>query len=72
MVVINFKLTDVGRVELAIVKPEKLESVLRICAAKSGLELAGIIAIRKSRVIKGNDVVEDGDEIDVFPAISGG
>jgi molybdopterin converting factor small subunit len=72
MVVVNFKLTDVGRVELVIVKPEKLESVLRKCTAKSGLELGGIIAIRKSRVIKGNDVVEDGDEIDVFPAISGG
>lgn len=72
MVVLNLKLTDVGRVELEIVKPEKFETVLRKCAVKAGLELGGVIAIRSSKVITGKDMVTDGDVIDVFPAISGG
>ena len=72
MVVVNFKLTDVGRVELEIAKPEKFETLLRKCATKAGLELGGVIAIKNSKVITGDDMVTDGDEIDVFPAISGG
>lgn len=42
------------------------------CAAKATIQLGGIIAIRNGSVIQKSDLVENGDEIDIFPAISGG
>jgi sulfur carrier protein ThiS len=72
MVTVNFKLSDIGRIEVNSEKQETLATVLRQCTAQAGIELGGIIAIRKGKVLKKSDLVEDGDEIDVFPAISGG
>lgn len=72
MVTVNFKLFEIGRIEVSIEKHETLATLLRHCTAQAGIELGGIIAIRKGKVLKKNDLVEDGDEIDVFPAISGG
>lgn len=72
MVTVNFKLTDIGRIEIALVKQETLATVLQQCRRQSGIELGGIIAVRCGKVITKNDLVQDGDEIDVFPAISGG
>ena len=72
MVSVNFKLTDIGRIEVSLKKRETLETLLLKCSAQSGIEFGGTIAIRGGRVLKGSDLVEDHDEIDVFPAISGG
>ena len=72
MVTVNFKLTDIGRIEIALVKQETLATVLQQCRRQAGIELGGIIAVRCGKVITKNDLVQDGDEIDVFPAISGG
>ena len=72
MVSIHFKLTDIGRLEVRIEKPETLTAVLQQCTAQVDFELGGIIAIRKGRVLKESDIVQDGDEIDIFPALSGG
>ena len=72
MVSVNFKLTDIGRVEVRLEKHETLGAVLQQCTVLAGIELGGIIAIRGGKVLKENDLVKDRDEIDVFPAISGG
>lgn len=72
MVGINFRLTDVGRVEIAVEGSEPLETVLRRCSVECGVALDGIIAIRNGRVLQEGSLVMDGDEIDIFPAISGG
>lgn len=72
MVTVNFKLTDIGRIEIALRRQETLATVLQQCRRQSGIELGGIIAVRCGKVITKNDLVQDGDEIDVFPAISGG
>lgn len=72
MVNVNFKLTDIGRIVVSLEKDETLAKVLQQCTDQTGIELGGIIAIRKGTVLKGSDMVQDGDEIDVFPAISGG
>ena len=72
MVNINFKLTDIGRIEVRLEKRETLATVLQQGAAQAGIELGGIIAIRAGRVLKESDLVEDIDVIDVFPAISSG
>lgn len=72
MVTVNFKLTDIGRIEIPLGTQETLATVLQQCRRQSGIELGGIIAVRCGKVITKNDLVQDGDEIDVFPAISGG
>lgn len=72
MVVINFKLSDTGRLEVAIDKPELLEIVLERCSAQANIDLGGYIAVRRGKVLTASTAIEDGDEIDVFPAISGG
>ncbi len=72
MVVVHFRLTEAGRVEIEIPKVERLEDVLEKCAAKAKIQLGGIIAVRNGSVIQKSDLVGNGDEIDIFPAISGG
>ncbi len=72
MVSVNFKLTDIGRIVVSLEKDQTLATVLQQCTGQAGIELGGIIAIRQGKVLKESDLVEDGDEIDVFPAISGG
>lgn len=72
MVVVNFRLSEIGRVELSLKDPERWETLLQRCAARSGIELGGILAIRRGRLMQGDDLVADGDEIEVFPALSGG
>jgi sulfur carrier protein ThiS len=72
MVTINFKLTDIGKIEVSLEKHETLATVLQEYTAQAGFELGGIIAIREGKVLKKTDLVKDQDEIDVYPAISGG
>ena len=72
MVIINFKMTDIGRVEVAVEKQQSLGTVLLQCRSLTGIEIGGVIAIRQGQVITKNSIVGDGDEIDIFPAISGG
>lgn len=72
MVTVNFKLTDIGRIEIPLGRQETLATVLQQCRRQSGITPGDIIAVRCGKVISKNDLVQDGDEIDVFPAISGG
>lgn len=72
MVKVNFKLSEAGSVSLSIDAPEPLETVLKLSAAKAGLELGGYIAVRAGKVVTGNDIIGKDDEVDIFPAISGG
>lgn len=72
MVIINFKMTDIGRVKVAVEKQQPLSMVLLQCSNLTGTEIGDVIAIRQGQVITKNSIVEDGDVIDVFPAISGG
>ena len=72
MVTINFKLTNKDKVVLEINAPEKLSQLLPIAAQKAGVTLGGFIAIRNGKVITKKDLIETCDEINIFPAISGG
>jgi molybdopterin converting factor small subunit len=72
MVSITFKLSEIGRMEIPLAGPEKWQTLVDLCAARAGVELGGILAVRGGTLLRGHDLVEDGDEIDVFPAISGG
>lgn len=72
MVAIAFRLSEVGRVELTLTGPERWESILQRCIAKSGVDPGAVISVRRGTVLSNDDLIEDNDEVDVFPAISGG
>ncbi|SMC54715.1 Sulfur carrier protein ThiS (thiamine biosynthesis) [Desulfocicer vacuolatum DSM 3385] len=72
MPVLNFKLTNKDKVTLEISEPQKLGKLLPVAAQKAGIKLGGFIAIKNGKVITREHLVENGDEINIFPAISGG
>jgi len=72
MVKVTFKLSDAGTVNLEIDQPVKFDEVIKRSALMANIELGGFIAVRNGKVITTDDIVEQNDEIDVFPAISGG
>lgn len=72
MVIITFRLSEIGRIEIPLTGTEKWETVVQRCAAHAGVALGGILAVRRGTLLRGADLIEDGDEIDAFPALSGG
>lgn len=72
MVTFNFKLTERGIVNRPISRAEQLNVVLQQYTAEEGIDLGGYIAVREGKVMKGESLINDGDMIDIFPAISGG
>jgi sulfur carrier protein ThiS len=72
MVTVTFKLSDIGAVELELTMPQRLDIVLQQCAEIADVELGGFIAIRNGRVITAETLVEENDNIVIFPALSGG
>lgn len=72
MVTVNFKLTDTPPVLLEVNGPESFENILARCVTQNKMQLGGIIAVRRNKVLSARDLVRDLDEIDVFPALSGG
>ena len=72
MVIVNFRLSEIGRVVISLNDSEKWETLVQRCAARSAIELGTILAVRRGRLLQGDDLVADGDEIEVFPALSGG
>ncbi len=72
MVRVTFKLTEVGRIEIDLPTPLLFKEVLQHCVVRTGYTPGGHIAVRKGKVVSLGDMVEEGDEIDIFPALSGG
>lgn len=72
MVTIHFRLRELDAVELTLTTPQPLADILAQCSAKVGIELGGVITVRDGQVLTAQSLVEDGDELEVFPAISGG
>ena len=72
MVKLHFKLSELGKVEISLTRPETLDTLIARCTADSHEDIGGYIATRRGKVITGATLVEDGDEITVLPAISGG
>ncbi|MEE4242358.1 MAG: MoaD/ThiS family protein [Desulfopila sp.] len=72
MVKITFKLSDRGTVELDIPHALELKALIDQYSVTAKTDLGGYIAVRNGKVISAETLVEDNDEIDIFPAISGG
>ena len=72
MVTVHFKLSSIGKVELPLVKQTSWEELLEKCAESHTVDRSGIIAVLDGKVLSKEDMITDGDVINVFPAISGG
>jgi sulfur carrier protein ThiS len=72
MVKLNFKLTERGEIEIPLSEPQTLQTLLDRYGADKGIDPGGCIAVCRGKVVRSGQLVEDGDEIDIFPAISGG
>ena len=72
MVIIRFRLTDADEVRIDAATSRPLKEVLGQGASLAGIEIGSIIAVRNGEVITLETMVKNGDEIEVFPAISGG
>lgn len=68
----NFRLSEAGKVEVEIDEPQPLAAVLDKAAIIAGIELGGVIAVCNGQAITLTTQVNKHDNIDVFPAISGG
>lgn len=71
MVTILFKLSDSPPAQLELDQPQKLAELVRRCG-DTGTAPDGYIAIRGGKVITPETLISDGEEITIFPAISGG
>lgn len=72
MVIVRFRMSGADSVPLSIDAPLRLDEVVARCAAAAGVQLGGYIAVRCGRVITADTLIGGKDEIDIFPAISGG
>lgn len=72
MVKVNFKLSEIGTVELNIGDPARFETILKLCSEETGEVIGPFIASSEGKVVNRSDLIEDNTTIDLFPAISGG
>lgn len=72
MVTVTFRLSGIPAVTLELDAPTPLAEVVRLGAMTGGLRLGGYIAVRRGQVLAGDVLIGGEDEIEVFPALSGG
>ncbi len=72
MVTVTFKLMELGTSSFALDEPVPFSAVLQRCTQETISDIGGIIAVRNGRLLSHDDLVYDGDHVDVFPAIAGG
>lgn len=72
MVTVTFRLSGIPAVSLDLDSPTPLAEVVRLGAQTGGLRLGGYIAVRRGQVLAADAVISGEDEIEIFPALSGG
>lgn len=72
MVTITFKISELGIVKVNLNRKMKLSEVLDEIHHNYDEKMGDIIAIRSNKVMRLDDIVNDDDEIVIFPALSGG
>lgn len=72
MVEIHFRLSELGTVKLSLETAEKWKHLLRRSTGETNLAPDSVLAVRRGRVLRAEDLVDDNDRIEVFPALSGG
>ena len=71
MVTLHFKLSELGTVTVEIGRPVRLAELLQQ-AAGGKTDSGSCIATRGGKVIGAETLIADGDEVTLFPALSGG
>jgi molybdopterin converting factor small subunit len=72
VVILYFKLSQVGRVDLKLAAPLSLTDLLARAADQNGIKIGGTMVVRRGRLLGQDDLIYDGDELDIYPALSGG
>jgi molybdopterin converting factor small subunit len=72
MVVVTFKMSELGTVEVNLNGKMKLSEVLDEIYHSYDEKMGDIIAVRSNKVMRLDEIVNDDDEIVIFPALSGG
>jgi molybdopterin converting factor small subunit len=72
MVEVHFKLIGLGSMRFDLAEPLSWGQLLELCRSGRELEQRGMLAVRDGRILNPDDLVADGDVVQVFPAISGG
>lgn len=72
MVTVHFRMSELGAVELPYFHMETWQVLLARCVAEDRLTPDSVLAVRRGQVLRADDLISDGDRIEVFPALSGG
>lgn len=72
MVIIHFKLSELGTIDINLDSSEEWRVLLSRCPGNNSLGPDNVLAVRDGSVLKAQDLIHEGDVIDVFPALSGG
>jgi molybdopterin converting factor small subunit len=72
VVILNFKLSPLGRVDLNLTAPLSLTDLLTRAADQNGVKIGGTMVVRRGRLLGLDELIYDGDELEIYPALSGG
>ena len=72
MVILHFKLSPLGRVDLNLAAPLPLTDLLDRAVDKNGVKIGGTMVVRRGMLLAEDELIYDGDELDIYPALSGG
>jgi hypothetical protein len=72
VVILHFKLSPLGRIDLNLTAPLSLTDLLARAADQNGVKIGGTMVVRRGRLLGQGDLIYDGDELEIYPALSGG
>ncbi len=72
MIRLDFKLSPLGLVELELAAPLTLAEVLATAAARQKKEVGATMVVRSGCLLRQDELVADGDLLEIYPALSGG
>ncbi|MEE4134740.1 MAG: hypothetical protein V2I32_01575 [Desulforhopalus sp.] len=72
MVILHFKLSPLGRVDLNLAAPLALTDLLSRAVEQKDVKIGGTMVVRRGRLLGEDELIYDGDELDIYPALSGG
>jgi len=72
VVILHFKLSPLDRVDLNLASPLPLTDLLDLAVDQNGVKIGGTMVVRRGKLLAEDELIYDGDELDIYPALSGG
>jgi hypothetical protein len=72
VVILHFKLSPLGRIDLNLTAPLSLTDLLARAADQNGVKIGGTMVVRRGRLLGQGELIYDGDELEIYPALAGG